>query len=202
MLVIGVVAAMLGAGTMAYFSDTETSEGNTFTAGTLDIELYGTSSAIWTYTDMKPGDVIYPAFIVKNAGSLTVSDILQTLWITNVPVALDDYLAVYGFWVGVFDTEENAKRVIPEVIATRNMPGPDPGFNPYSYARLVKSLAETSQNLGGIDITNDGNVPGQVLHSGEYLVYIYEMEFVETGGDQNDAQGDSLELTMTLNAEQ
>lgn len=37
LLMIGVIAGMAGAGTWAYFSDTETSEGNTFTAGTLDL---------------------------------------------------------------------------------------------------------------------------------------------------------------------
>lgn len=38
-LAIGIAAAMLGAGTFAYFSDTETSSGNTFTAGTIDLTL-------------------------------------------------------------------------------------------------------------------------------------------------------------------
>ena len=37
--VIGVVAAIAVGGTIAYFSDTETSVGNTFTAGTIDISL-------------------------------------------------------------------------------------------------------------------------------------------------------------------
>jgi len=38
-LVIGVVAMAAGAGTFAQFSDTETSEGNTFTAGTIDLTV-------------------------------------------------------------------------------------------------------------------------------------------------------------------
>lgn len=38
-MVIGIAALFLGAGTFAYFSDTETSVGNTFTAGTIDISL-------------------------------------------------------------------------------------------------------------------------------------------------------------------
>jgi spore coat-associated protein N len=37
MLIVGVVATVAGAGTWAAFSDTETSTGNTFTAGTLDL---------------------------------------------------------------------------------------------------------------------------------------------------------------------
>jgi len=64
--VIGVVAAIAIGGTIAYFSDTETSTGNTFTAGKLDLifrkevslgqweEVLG--EPLFTVTDMKPGD--------------------------------------------------------------------------------------------------------------------------------------------------
>jgi len=62
--VIAVVAAIAVGGTVAYFSDTETSQGNTFTAGTLDltIDIDGVlqpnpfSGPIFSYIDMKPGD--------------------------------------------------------------------------------------------------------------------------------------------------
>ncbi|MDW5549314.1 TasA family protein [Methanosarcina sp.] len=40
-LIVGVIATVAGAGTWAAFSDTETSSGNTFTAGTLDLKLNG-----------------------------------------------------------------------------------------------------------------------------------------------------------------
>jgi len=39
LLIIGVVASFMGAGTFAVFSDSETSYGNTFTAGTLDLKV-------------------------------------------------------------------------------------------------------------------------------------------------------------------
>jgi len=41
MLVIGILALAVGWGTYSYFSDTETSSGNTFTAGTLDLKVNG-----------------------------------------------------------------------------------------------------------------------------------------------------------------
>ncbi|MBT9175601.1 MAG: hypothetical protein DDT22_01281 [candidate division WS2 bacterium] len=60
---IGAVAAIAIGGTVAYFSDTETSAGNTFTAGTLDLKigLDRVRESSWTgpffkVTDMKPGD--------------------------------------------------------------------------------------------------------------------------------------------------
>ncbi len=61
--VIGIVAAIVIGGTVAYFSDTETSTGNTFTAGILDLkirdqdEAYGDGvTATWMAEDAKPGD--------------------------------------------------------------------------------------------------------------------------------------------------
>ena len=38
-IIIAIVSMLLGAGTVAYFSDVETSSGNTFTAGTLDLQI-------------------------------------------------------------------------------------------------------------------------------------------------------------------
>jgi len=48
MLIIGAASMLIGAGTVAYFSDTETSTGNTFTAGTLDLKLSHSSLGPWT----------------------------------------------------------------------------------------------------------------------------------------------------------
>jgi len=70
-LIIGLVASAIGMGTYAFFSDTETSTGNTFTAGSIDlkIDLDRDGSNVWvlkdlvagtdkffTYSDVKPGD--------------------------------------------------------------------------------------------------------------------------------------------------
>lgn len=72
--VIGVVVAVAIGGTIAYFNDIETSEGNTFTAGELDLKIDNTSyyngvlntETTWAYQDpiglffnfqdLKPGD--------------------------------------------------------------------------------------------------------------------------------------------------
>lgn len=61
-IVVAVAAVVVGA-TTAYFSDTETSNGNTFTAGSLDliVDLNGTdenpfTQKIFNLSDMKPGD--------------------------------------------------------------------------------------------------------------------------------------------------
>ncbi len=73
--IIGVVAAVIVGGTVAFFSDTETSTGNTFTAGSIDLKIDNdawfngeqqeqfswelsdlTNQLFFNYTDLKPGD--------------------------------------------------------------------------------------------------------------------------------------------------
>jgi len=48
-VVIGLVGFALGWGTYSYFSDTETSSGNTFTAGTLDLKVDGRDGPLGAY---------------------------------------------------------------------------------------------------------------------------------------------------------
>lgn len=68
-----VVASVIGGGAFAAFLDPETSTGNTFTAGTLDLKTNDADGVTQTLyaTNMKPGQSIGPATIVlKNAGSI------------------------------------------------------------------------------------------------------------------------------------
>ena len=71
-LMIGAVLTMVGGATFAWFSDTETSSGNVLSAGTIDISVDGENPWVSTYeeylTDMKPSQVRYIEFVVKNVG--------------------------------------------------------------------------------------------------------------------------------------
>jgi predicted ribosomally synthesized peptide with SipW-like signal peptide len=73
MMVIGLVAALAGAGLYAYFSDTEKSEGNTFTAGVIDIWIdpSGGQSVETVEGDflLKPCETGYIETIVRNVGN-------------------------------------------------------------------------------------------------------------------------------------
>ncbi len=71
MSVVAAVAAAVVVGTTAFFSDTETSTGNTFTAGTIDISVDGMNPWLKTFTlaDMKPSYVDYINFEIQNTGS-------------------------------------------------------------------------------------------------------------------------------------
>lgn len=63
LITIFIAVVLASAGTFAYFSDSESSAGNSFTAGTMDLKIrdqdesFGDGvTATWTATDMKPGD--------------------------------------------------------------------------------------------------------------------------------------------------
>ncbi|ASJ01390.1 TasA family protein [Thermococcus gorgonarius] len=77
MLLVGLVAVGVGAGTWAYFSDTETSSGNYIQAGTLDLEVSGvgqfhTSQVVGGVggDGIAPGDSDSWDITIHNAGSV------------------------------------------------------------------------------------------------------------------------------------
>lgn len=69
---VGLAGAGAGAGTMATFLDTESSTGNSISAGTLDLKLDGGDSTVTflTETSVAPGDSGSSTLQVSNAGSL------------------------------------------------------------------------------------------------------------------------------------
>jgi len=72
-VVLGVTSVLAIGATTAYFSDTETSSANTFTAGTLDLQVDNQVGVVKTFTlaGMKPGDTFgRNYFRLKNVGSL------------------------------------------------------------------------------------------------------------------------------------
>jgi len=86
MMVIGLVATLAGAGLYAYFSDTETSTGNKFTAGTLDLELGAAEGSVVKLDvgPMAPGDIGSNTWIAKNVGSITGNLSFTVSSITNL----------------------------------------------------------------------------------------------------------------------
>ena len=68
-----IVIALVGAGTWAYFSDTETSANNSLTAGTLDLNVDGGDAAVTTFsvTGKAPGDSGSGSTTLASAGNLS-----------------------------------------------------------------------------------------------------------------------------------
>jgi len=73
LMTIALVLGVIGGGVYAYFSDTETSAGNSFTAGTLDLTVDGANpwaSTKITVANMKPGDSGAVDCTLSNSGNL------------------------------------------------------------------------------------------------------------------------------------
>lgn len=72
--VIAAVGAIVVGATTAYFSDTETSSGNTFTAGTLDLAVDGenpaTTTAKFNFGPLAPGATGTVTYDLENVGNL------------------------------------------------------------------------------------------------------------------------------------
>jgi predicted ribosomally synthesized peptide with SipW-like signal peptide len=84
-MTIVLVCALIGGGVYAYFSDIETSTGNTFTAGTLDLNLDGGNTNVvkFTVADVKPGDSDSDTWTVANVGTIDGYLDLESIGITE-----------------------------------------------------------------------------------------------------------------------
>ncbi|RLC36508.1 hypothetical protein DRH29_04405 [candidate division Kazan bacterium] len=89
--VIGVVAAIVAGGTIAYLNDTEESKANAFVSGSLDLEVNNENpctSTVFDISDVKPGDSGTATIRLKNVGSLPKPD--GSPWISKVYIAFEN----------------------------------------------------------------------------------------------------------------
>jgi len=96
--IIGVVAAIVIGGTIAYFSDTETSTGNTFSTGVIDIDINNENpwTQSWNIGDMKPCETGYITFNINNLGDNPVN-VWKTVKVTGtVDTPISEPECVYG----------------------------------------------------------------------------------------------------------
>lgn len=88
LLTVLAMAGIVVGATRAYFSDTETSSGNTFTSGILDLNLDSGNTNVVKFaaTGMKPGDTQTGTWTVYNAGSIA-----GYLDLESITKSSDDY---------------------------------------------------------------------------------------------------------------
>jgi predicted ribosomally synthesized peptide with SipW-like signal peptide len=189
-LIIGVVAG----GTWAYFSDTEESLGNTFTAGTIDISVNGENpwegTGYFTIADMKPCDVEYIDFTINNIGENEV-DVWKHFEITGTSggaMTEPECIAENGTWDSVNQQCQN------------NVPSDD-----------IASVIDYDLVVDGvviIDITADVQITdieccwiylGRI-EPGEDMVVTQSYHMQGTAG--NEYQGDTMDFTIELFAQQ
>ncbi|AEA47305.1 TasA family protein [Archaeoglobus veneficus] len=104
LLLLGFAAALVGSGTLAYFSDTETSENNVFGAGMIDISIDDENPWISNYTmeDLKPCETGWINFTIKN---LEKDD----------PVKIYKHINITGYDGGLHPESEEAEDLNDEI---------------------------------------------------------------------------------------
>lgn len=183
-LVTGIASAVLGisligGGTYAYFSDSETTE-NTFAAGTLDLAVEPTT--LIDVEDLKPGDTIIRDFELQNSGSLKIKNVLlETDY--DVEDAEGDNTEDFGDHIQVTFLY-NADKMDEVIYETSLSELRDMEPEAVSEEVFDEILGE-----GGLDPNDADDL-------------VVEFEFVDNGEDQNQFQGDKLELEWTFNAMQ
>ena len=85
LMAILLACALVGGGVYAYFSDVETSTGNTFTAGTLDLNLDGGNTNVVKFSvgDVAPGDSGNATWTVSNVGTIDGYLDLESIGVTE-----------------------------------------------------------------------------------------------------------------------
>ena len=84
MVIVAVAAIAVGA-TGAWFSDEETSNGNSFTAGTLDLNVDGGNTNVvkFNVSNMRPGSQPTGSWILANVGSIGGYLDLENILVTS-----------------------------------------------------------------------------------------------------------------------
>ena len=213
-MVIGLVAALVGAGLYAYFSDTETSSGNIFTAGTLDLKLSHSSTgpwidgvtATWTLSDMKPRDETSLARVFfKNFGSVPSSTMTITCEYsveeeTNpVESDTDPYTNEHP--------DEMAKYMVITWMKDRNdevdinfLTGENNGYPSNEEWKISDMDGDGRITLYDLKMDTLVNLPSPDTQTNEITQLDMKIMFDTSAG--NDFQGDIFSLTMIFTLKQ
>ena len=189
-MTIAIAAAVAVGGTVAYFSDTETSTGNTFTAGTLDLGLgnssgtatTGSVTQTWkTGTAWAPGNTEDKTLYVKNSGTINATKIKVafTETLTNgTPTTVDDPKAT------ALDEKTIATTVKWNGVVVSALQG--------------KSIKELSTSYGVSTPYDLGAVQGLDANTEKGLQILWTFDTTADNG----CQGDAVDATITVTLEQ
>ncbi|MGA4721465.1 TasA family protein [Fictibacillus nanhaiensis] len=172
--------SLMGGGTFAYFSDTFETK-NTFAAGTLDLSI--NPNAVVNIDNIKPGDEVYREFTFENKGSLDIYQVLLDTKYTVEDAKSDntDDLANHIKVTIMYNTSSATVPVVETTLAQLKEKQPD--------LTAIDEFVGTTQRPDGIP-------PGEK----EKMFVLFQ--FVDNGEDQNQFQGDNLQVDWTFNAKQ
>ncbi|WP_121640357.1 CalY family protein [Virgibacillus sp. Bac330] len=179
---IGVLSATLGltlitGGTYAYFSDEEVSQ-NTFAAGTLDLNAEPTE--IIDLHNLKPGDSMVRTFELQNNGTLDIEKVLLETDYSVVDAKGDN-------------TDDFGKHIEVEFL-----------YNADKLDEVIYKTTLTDLKNMEPEAVNEHvfypNFGEKGLPAGTLDDISVKFNFVDNGQDQNEFQGDALNLEWTFKA--
>ncbi len=189
---LGVVAilvmAMVGGGTWAYFSDTETTSSNVLTAGTLDLGLANAPGATnasttgtWDITtdNWTPGQTESGTLYIHNDGTIKMATLTVDFDYTSVDISGYSALNVSGGAPGATDNDTFDKMVKATTATWRG--GDATGIKDQTLFQLKAAGPVTLS--GGLD--NGEEQP---------LAIIWTFD----AGATNGCQGNSVDVTVTV----
>ena len=199
MLAIFLVIGLAGTGAFAWFSDTETSTGNTFIAGTFDLKVSDWDQGLgdgvsytWTMSDMQPGITTVGPFdvVLQNSGSIAANhvEISFSHSINDLPDVESD--------TNKNSTPGEMARWIEITSCT------------YTGVTLYSTLTDANGNgfLDLEDVTLPANaaaldnLPPPLPNNGGSRTFSMALKF--NSGATNDIQGDTLTTTVTFTLNQ
>jgi hypothetical protein len=121
LLVITVVVAIALVGAVALFTNSETNPSNTFSTGTLDLAI-DPATAMYTVSNMAPGDVEYSGIHLTNSGTLELRYAMTTT--DDDTSTLDEQLDL-TIDVVTEDGDDNIWYTSDDVVGEANVYGPD-----------------------------------------------------------------------------
>ncbi|MGB9903868.1 MAG: TasA family protein [Desulfotomaculales bacterium] len=182
MFMIALMAALVGGATFAYFNDTETSTGNSFAAGTLDLKLDGGDDNVvkFTASNLAPGQSGKGTWTIRNAGN--INGFVDLTGITVVNTGATPGTSEFADGSGDLGANMNVRLFIDA-----NGNGDYDTGDTEIYNGPLNSIA-SDYNL---------NLP---LNSGETKYIGLAWNIPGTVG--NSIQGDSVSFSMTFSLEQ
>ncbi|MCA1319645.1 CalY family protein [Bacillus tianshenii] len=184
--------SLIGGGTFAYFNDVEETNG-TFAAGTLD--LVANPTTIIDVDNIKPGDVMVREFQLQNTGTLDISTIdISTAY--SVTDAKGDNVDDFGKHIKVLFLENADKTGNGWVIGDYNDVISETTL--YDLQHMTPDAVENVQSWWNWFLRGENS--GLPAGSSDQMYVAFE--FVDNEANQNEFQGDSLELTWTFTANQ
>lgn len=173
--------SLIGGGSFAYFSDSEVTN-NTFTAGTLDINLKSTDDSKkinLNIENMKPGDWKVHQIRIYNGGSLEVKDVKLRADYTVTDANGDN------------GTEDFADHILVNIMKA-------------DMKEVIANWVPLSQlKDSNLVVANDLKTPtGNKYQTNHRQTLRVDFKFNDNGQDQNIFQGDQIDFKLSFEASQ